>query len=173
MLVTLLGQTSKLKYMKKVILMLCFLGVLVSCKPKQTIVSNTIDRRSQVAIKGNWTLTSVTFTGDNYFKITAFEIADAKCFEGSTWNFVSNNDSGKMELTKSGCPQYASDIKWYVNQDKQFVLKFLTEGAKARKVTQGYILTLANQTQDFFQLIDNAKVGSNSAKVVYEFRKNK
>lgn len=160
--------------MKKIIVLFCFFGFLVSCKPKQTAVaSTTVDRKSQVAIKGSWTLTNVSFTGDEYIKVTAFEIADAKCFEGSTWEFVSNNDTGKMALTKSGCPQYASDIKWYVTKEQQFVLKFLTEGVKARKVTEGYILTLTNQTMESFQLVDQVKIGKNSGKIVYQFRKNK
>ena len=158
--------------MKKLILVLGLLGMIVSCKPKQQLVSTTVDRKSQVAMKGSWTLTSVTFPGSEYFKVTSFEVADAKCFEGSTWEFVSNNDTGKMALTKSGCPAYASDLKWYVTKEKQVVLKFLNEGDKARKVTSGYILALGNQTLESFQLTDVVQVGNNKAKVVYQFKKN-
>lgn len=160
--------------MRKLIVVLSCIGMFVSCKPKQqAIVSTTVDRKSQVAMKGSWTLTSVSFPGSEYFKITAFEIADAKCLEGSTWEFVSNNDTGKMALTKLDCPSYASDIKWYVTKEKQVVLKFLKEGAKARKVTSGYILALGNQTLESFQLTDVVQVGNNKAKVVYQFKRNK
>lgn len=159
--------------MKKWIAFIGLFGMMISCKPKQELVSTTVDRRAQVGMKGSWTLTSVTFPGSEYFKITSFEIADAKCFEGSTWEFVSNNDTGKMSLTKSDCPSYASDLKWYVTKEQQVVLKFLTEGTKARKVKEGYILALGNQTLESFQLTDVVQVGNNKAKVVYQFKKNK
>jgi len=159
--------------MKKLFLAISLLGLIISCKPKQQLVSTTVDRRAQVAIKGNWTIESVTFSGSDYIKVTSFEVADAKCFEGSKWEFVSNNDTGKMTLTKAGCPSYASDIKWYVTKEQQFVLKFLTEGAKPRKVKEGYILALVNQTMDSFQLTDVIDVAGSKGKIVYNFRKIK
>lgn len=159
--------------MRKFIALIGLISLLVSCKSKQEAVSTTVDRRSQVAIKGNWTLTNVAYAGSDYIKVTSFEVADAKCFEGSVWEFVSNNDTGKMTLTKSGCTMYSSDIKWYVTKEQQFVLKFLNEGAKARKVKEGYILTLTNQTMESFQLVDVVDIAGNKGKVTYTFRKNK
>lgn len=167
------NKTLKTNHMKRLALFLCLIGLVVSCKPKQTTVaSSTVDRRSQVAIKGNWTITSVSFPGSDYIKVTSFDIADSKCFEGSNWQFVSNNDSGTMELMKGNCPQFASKIKWYVNKDQQFVLKLLDAGEKARKVRDGYILLLTNQTQESFQLIDKIDVGGKLTSVVYQFKKN-
>ena len=159
--------------MKKLLLLVAF-GVLFSCKPKQEVVTTSVDRRAQVAIKGSWTLQKVDFVGAEYFKVKSFEIADAKCFEGSTWEFISNNDTGKMSLasSNSNCPAYSSAIKWYVTKEQQFVLKFLTEGAKARKVKDGYILILKNQTQQSFQLVDVVDVAGNKGTVTYSFRKN-
>ena len=159
--------------MKRLVLFLCLIGLAMSCKPKQTVAaSSTVDRRSQVAIKGNWTITSVSFPGSDYIKVASFDIADSKCFVGSNWQFVSNNDSGTMELIQANCPQFASKIKWYVNKDKQFVLKLLDAGEKARKVRDGYILLLTNQTQESFQLIDKIDVGGKLTSVVYQFKKN-
>lgn len=158
--------------MKKIMLLVCFIGLIVSCKPKQNLVTTSVDRKTQVALKGSWTISSVTFPGSDYIKVTSFEVADAKCFEGSTWQLVSNNDTGTMALNKAGCPGYASDLKWYVTNEKQFVLKLLKEGDKPRKITQGYILTVENITENSFQLVDKVPVGNNSAKVVYQFNRN-
>jgi hypothetical protein len=58
-----------------------------------------------------------------------------------------------------------------VNKDGQFILKILSAGEKAKKVRDGYILTLAAQTQDSFQLIDKINVGGKITDVVYEFKK--
>lgn len=157
--------------MKKLML---FLGVLLSlsgCKVKDAAASPAVDRKAQVAIKGNWTLTSVSYPGKEVIKVSAFQIADTQCFEGSEWSFVSNNDTGKMALTKSGCPQFSSNIKWYVNKEQQFVLKMLDAGDKARKVRDGYILLLRNQTLQSFQLVDKVDVAGKMTEIVYQFKK--
>lgn len=160
--------------MKKMMLFFALLVTLVSCKTKQAAAtSTTVDRKSQTAIKGNWTLTSVNYTGENLFKVNSFQIADSNCFEGSNWTFVSNNDSGNVALTKGGCPSFSSAIKWYVTKEQQFVLKFLNPDDKARKVTQGYVLALRNQTEDSFQLVDRVDIGGKLTDIVYQFQKNK
>jgi hypothetical protein len=58
-----------------------------------------------------------------------------------------------------------------VNKDGQFILKVLYAGEKARKVREGYILTVANQTESSFQLIDKIDVGGKMTNVVYQFNK--
>lgn len=156
--------------MKKIILMSLFSLLIFSCKSK-SVTSTKVDSKSQVAIKGNWILTSVSYPGSEYIKVNSFDIADSKCFEGSTWKFISNNDSGQMELTKPGCPSFSSPIKWFVNKEGQFVLKVLSAGEKAKKVRDGYVLNLSSQTQDSFQLIDKINVGGKITDVVYEFKR--
>lgn len=157
--------------MKKLMLFLGVLLSLYSCKVKDAAASPAVDRKAQVAIKGNWTLTSVSYPGKEVIKVSAFQIADSQCFEGSEWSFVSNNDTGKMALTKSGCPQFSSNIKWYVNKEQQFVLKMLDAGDKARKIRDGYILLLRNQTLQSFQLVDRIEIGGKMTDIVYQFKK--
>ena len=77
----------------------------------------------------------------------------------------------KVELTKPGCA-LNSPIKWYVNKESEFVLKVLNAGEKAKKVRDGYILTIAGQTETSFQLIDKINVGNKPTDVVYQFQKN-
>ena len=89
-----------------------------------------------MAIKGNWTITSVTYPGSDYIKVNSFQLADSKCFEGSSWKFVSVNNSGE-----------------------------------AKKVRDGYVLKLAAQTEQSFQLIDKINVGTKATDVVYQFQK--
>ncbi|ENI5462164.1 lipocalin family protein [Flavobacterium psychrophilum] len=157
--------------MKK-ILLVSLLAFFAACKTPAPVAATNVDRKSQVAIKGNWTIASVTYMGSEMFKITSFDAADSKCFEGSTWKFISNNDSGDMALTQANCTNFASKIKWYVNKEGQFVLKFLDEGVKARKMQQGYILTVADQTAESFKLIDKVNIGGKMTNVVYQFKKS-
>ncbi len=145
--------------------------IIVSCKPKAKVANTSIDRKSQVAIKGDWTITKVSYPSSEYFKVNSFDLADSKCFEGSTWKFISNNDSGEMTITKADCISFNSKIKWYINKDGQMVLKIIDAGEKAKKVRDGYILSVANQTRESFQLVDKINVGGKMTDIVYQFQK--
>ncbi len=157
--------------MKKSVILVLLTIVFVGCKPQQTVTSTKLDNKSEVAIKGNWSIVSVTYPGSDYIKMTSFDIADSKCFVGSTWKFISNNNKGEMALTNSSCTAFSSPITWYINKDGNFVMK-ITNGTKARKVLDGYILTIANQTATSFQLIDKVDVGGQMVNAVYQFQRN-
>lgn len=157
--------------MKKSIILLLLTISFVGCKPKQTVTNTKLDHKSEVAIKGDWTISSVTYPGSDYIKMTSFEIADSKCFVGSTWKFISNNNKGDMALTSTKCAAFSSPITWYINKDGNFVMK-ITNGTKAKKVLDGYILTITNQSETSFQLIDKTNVGGQMVDVVYQFQKN-
>lgn len=144
--------------------------LLIACK-STSVTSTKLDRSSQVGIKGNWVITSITTPGSNYIAINSFQIAESKCFIGSTWNFISNNNKGSMALTKSDCVSFSSPIVWSVNKEGQFVLKILDAGEKAKKVRDGYVLRVANQTETSFQLIDNVNVAGQNKEVTYQFEK--
>ena len=145
--------------------------LVLSCKSKSATVTK-LDSRSQVAIKGNWTITSVSYPSSDYIKVNSFNIADSQCFVGSTWKFISNNNKGEMTLTKADCPSFYSPIIWFVNKDGQFILKVLNVGEKAKKVRDGYVLSVANQTESAFQLLDKIDVGGKMTNVIYQFSKN-
>ena len=157
--------------MKKVLLLLVLVGFVASCK--STSATNTkVDNKTERLIKGDWTLTSVTYPGSQAISVMSFQIADSKCFEGSTWKFVSNNNKGEMNLSQPTCASFSSPITWFVNKDGQFVLKVLNAGEKAKKVRDGYVLSVANQTETSFQLIDKIDVAGKLTNVVYQFQKN-
>jgi len=122
-------------------------------------------------MKGDWVISSVTYPGSEFIKVQSFNLADSQCFQGSNWKLVSNNNKGEMSLTKSDCPSFSSPISWFVNKDGQFVLKVLNAGDKAKKVRDGYILNMANQSENSFQLIDKINVGGKMTDVVYQFEK--
>ena len=153
-------------------MILLFLVVLViGCKPKQTVTNTKLDTKSEVAIKGNWTITSVTFPGSEYIKVNSFDLADSKCFVGSTWKFISNNNKGEMALANASCTAFSSPITWYINKDGNFVMKIIND-TKAKKVLEGYILTIANSTETSFQLMDKVNVGGQFVNVTYQFSRN-
>ena len=156
--------------MKKLLIIGLFAIFAVGCK-STSATTTKLDRSSQSAIKGNWMISSVSYPGQSAIAVNSFGIADSQCFVNSNWKFVSNNNKGTMELTKAGCTAFASPITWFINKDGQFVLKVLSAGEKAKRVRDGYILGVANQTETSFQLIDKIDVGGKMTDVVYQFQK--
>ena len=76
-----------------------------------------------------------------------------------------------MSLTKSDCIAFTSPIVWSVTKEGQFVLKVLNAGEKAKKVRDGYVLSLSNLTETSFQLVDKINVGGQTKDVIYQFQK--
>jgi hypothetical protein len=140
-------------------------------EPVSNAPMTKLDRSTQVGMKGNWQITDVSYPGSDYIKVNSFNLADSKCFIGSTWNFISNNNKGTMTLNSPNCTGFTSAITWYVNKEGQFVLKILDEGLKSRKVKTGFVLGVANQSENSFQLIDKINVGNKPTDVIYQFQR--
>jgi hypothetical protein len=156
--------------MKK-ILFIGFLATILSfCKSNP---STAISVKDTSKIKGEYTIASVIYPGQDVFKVKSFELADSQCFVGSNWKFVANNNSGNMNINNTKCNAFESKITWYINKDGKFVFKVLNDGVKAKKVKEGYELTLANTTEDSFQLVDKINVGGSVNNIVYQFNKVK
>jgi urocanate hydratase len=150
--------------MKKFLALCMMVALFASC--------GSLDQKSQVGLKGNWTISNVSYPGSDYIKVTSFDIADSKCLVGSSWNFISNNNKGTINLaaTGEGCPSFSSPIVWTITKAGTFNFK-ITEGEKAKRVTQGYTLAIRNQTESAFELVDNVTVGGKTVEVVYSFSK--
>ena len=156
--------------MKKIILISVFSVLLLSCKSKSATATK-LDMKSEVAMKGNWTISSVTYPGSDVIKVTSFDLADSKCFVGSTWKFISNNNKGSFAINSPKCITYSTAITWFVNKEGEFVFKILDDD-KAKKITTGYVLRVANKTETSFQLVDKINVAGKMTEVVYQFDKN-
>lgn len=156
--------------MKKLILLTVFSVLILSCKSKSA-TNTRLDSKTQVAMKGNWTITSVNYPNSNVIKVNSFDLADSKCFVGSTWKFISNNNKGSLMLNSASCTAYSTPITWFINKEGQFVMKILDE-SKAKKVKDGYVLRVANITDNSFQLIDQIDVVGKMTDVVYQFNRN-
>jgi hypothetical protein len=165
--------------MKKIIFMCMIATMVFACKSassttastEATTLSTKLDKSTQVAIKGNWVLTNVSYPGSDYIKVNSFDLADSKCFIGSTWNFISNNNKGTMTLTAPGCTAFTSSIVWSINNQGLFVLKIVNPGTKSKNVREGYLLKIAGLSDNSFQLIDNINVGGQTKDVTYQFQR--
>ncbi|MGC4041758.1 MAG: lipocalin family protein [Flavobacterium sp.] len=156
--------------MKKFILISALSLLILSCK-SNSATNTKLDSKTQVAMKGNWTISSVTYPNQNLIKVTSFDLADSKCFVGSSWKFISNNNKGNFSLNSPSCTAYSTPITWFINKEGQFVMKILDE-SKAKKVKDGYVLRVANVTDNSFQLVDQIDVAGKATDVVYQFSRN-
>ena len=155
--------------MYKILWLFALPVLLFACKSSAPSVK--LDMTSQSGIKGNWQITNVSYPGSDYFKVNSFQIADSKCLIGSTWNFIPNNNKGSLTLNQADCPSFSSPIVWSIDNQGIFGLKIVDPGVKAKSVTQGYFLRIANQTGNSFQLIDVIDVAGEKKDMVYQFEK--
>ena len=156
--------------MKKMMYALLLLVLFSACKSKSA-TNTRLDNKTEVALKGNWTLTKVFYPGAEVIKITSFDLADSQCFVGSQWRFISNNNKGEFSLNNASCMAFSSPFTWFINKEGQFVMKILNE-TKARKVTEGYALQVGAVTNSSFELTDQVNVGGKNVNVVYQFSRN-
>ena len=157
--------------MKKKIGILFILIIAVGCK-STSIINTKLDNKTEQILKGNFTISSVSFPGSDYLKVTSFNLGDSKCFIGSDWSFISNNNKGEMKIKtlNTTCKEYSSPITWYINKDKNFVFKFINN-YKAKEVNNGFVLSLKNLTETSFDLVDKISVAGQSKNITYSFQR--
>ena len=83
--------------MGKTVMLLALTMILSACGTSKTV------SLSKKVIKGNWTLNSITYSEAGTYNVTLLDDATKKCFEGSTWQFVPNNNTGIYTINDSNC----------------------------------------------------------------------
>lgn len=149
---------------KKILFVAIAVLLLHSC-------ASTVNTKSQTQLKGDWTITDVKYMNASGLIIKTFDLADAMCFEGSTWKFIPNNNSGNFSITEGeDCPASTSNIKWSITPENKFMFKYV-DGVKAKEVTTGYALTIQNQTENSFELIQDIPYEGRMVQIMYTFTK--
>lgn len=135
-------------------------------------MNTKLGNKTERILKGNWTITAVNFPGSDYLKVNSFSLEDSKCFIGSDWNFISNNNKGNLKLNSlsSSCKDFSSPITWYIDKDGNFILKIINS-YKAKEVSTGFLLTLNNATETSFDLVDQINVAGDIKNITYLFQR--
>ncbi len=71
--------------------------VFSACGASKTV------RLSRKVIKGSWTLNTITYSAAGTYNVTLLSDATKECFEGSTWQFVPNNNTGTYAISDANC----------------------------------------------------------------------
>lgn len=82
--------------MKKIIVIFLTIA-MVSCGASKTV------RDSKKSIKGGWTLSTITYSETGKYNVTLLNDTSKDCFEGSTWDFIPNNNTGTYSINESSC----------------------------------------------------------------------
>ena len=82
--------------MKKLLLSLIII-TLLSCGGTKAV------RESKKVMKGDWTLSSINYNQPGTFKVKLLNDASKECFEGSTWQFIPNNNTGNYTVNNTNC----------------------------------------------------------------------
>jgi len=82
--------------MRKLIL-LCLAVSVFACGTSKTV------RVSKKVIKGEWALNSITYSEAGTYNVTLLNDVSKDCFEGSTWQFIPNNNTGIYTINDTSC----------------------------------------------------------------------
>lgn len=84
--------------MKKILIFATLVATMISCSTPKTVV------QSKKVIKGNWTLDDISYSEAGTFTVKLLNDTSRECFEGSTWRFIPNNNSGVYSINNGDCP---------------------------------------------------------------------
>lgn len=84
--------------MKRLLFMALIAATVISCGAPKTV------QESKKVIKGYWTLDDITYDTSGTFNVTVFNDTSAECFEGSSWRFIPNNNTGHYTIDNPDCP---------------------------------------------------------------------
>lgn len=82
--------------MKKLFLSLIVI-TLLSCGGTKTV------RESKKVMKGDWDLSSITYNQPGTFNVKLLNDVSKECFEGSSWQFIPNNNTGNYTVNNTNC----------------------------------------------------------------------
>ena len=134
--------------MNRVLAIIAFSLILVSCGSKQSAVSIAEREIDKKEFKGNWTLSSVNFDGYRKYDVTLFNDASTDCFLVSDWNFVSNNNKGSYEITSNSCETGKRYFIWVLDSDNRaFKLKPTDEDYNSED-NLGYTLNIKSVSEN-------------------------
>lgn len=156
--------------MKKLILSMAIFAMVLSCGTSKTV------RTSKKVIKGDWVLSSITYNQAGTYNTTLLNDASKACFEGSTWQFIPNNNTGVYTINGSNCSTGERNFVFTIQEVNaetglyDFLLKPTNEKHKS-ETNQGFRLTLSALSDTTMQWQQMVNVSGSSLTINMNFTK--
>ncbi len=158
--------------MKKIMMILALAVIVGSCGTPKTVI------QSKKVLKGYWMLDNITYSETGTFNITMFRDTSKECFEGSSWRFIPNNNSGYYTISDGNCPTGDRNFIFAIQEvDPQtglydFLLKPTTKLGKADKDSSvGFRLRLAQLSESSMQWEQTVTLEGNPFTINMNFSK--
>lgn len=157
--------------MKKLLSLLIIATLILSCSTSKTV------RTSKKTIKGDWTLSTVTYSESGTFNVTLLNDAAKECFEGSTWHFVPNNFTGNYTVNNADC---STGIRYFRFNIKEvdaetdlysFLLKPTNEKYKSDEYNRGFKMKLTQLSEETMQWKQSVMVDGKPFGIYLNFSK--
>ncbi len=156
--------------MKKIILLLTTLLLIISCAAPKTV------RDSKKVMKGEWLLQSITYSESGNYNITLLNDASKDCFEGSSWRFIPNNNTGIYTIGSAGCTVGDRNFIFTIQEVDastgyyDFLLK-PTDAKGKSETNQGFRMRLAQLSDETMMWQQNLTVDGKPFRLFINFTK--
>lgn len=158
--------------MKKICLMVICSFLLLSCGASKTI------KESKKILKGSWTLDNITYNRSGTFNVTIFGDTSAECLEGSTWQFIPNNNFGNYEIMDTNCPTGKRYFIWALpgtgenDTTYDIILKPTDEKKNSTMDEKGFRLSISYLSEDQLQFKQKVQLEGAPFIIQMNFSKN-
>ena len=143
---------------------------LASCGTSKTV------RTSKKVIKGDWTLNSISYSKAGTYNVTLLNDASKACFEGSTWKFIPNNNTGIYTINDASCLTGERNFVFTIQEVNaetglyDFLLKPTNEKGKS-ETNQGFRLSLTSLSDTIMQWEQTVNVEGTPFTITMNFNK--
>ncbi len=144
---------------------------LVACGTSKVV------RDSRKVIKGNWVLNNIAYSEAGTYNVTLLNDASKVCFEGSTWQFVPNNNTGIYNINGADCATGPRNFVFTIQEVDattglySFLLKPTNEKYKS-ETNQGFRLKLSALSDTDMQWQQTVTVDGKPFTITMNFGKN-
>ncbi|MEZ4875212.1 MAG: lipocalin family protein [Flavobacteriaceae bacterium] len=132
--------------MKKVAFVLLASFLAFSCGTPKTV------QQSRKVIKGYWSLDNITYSEKGTYNVKLLNDTSKECFEGTSWRFIPNNNTGVYTVDNSNCPSGDRHFIFDIQEvDANGLYDFLLKPTDEKKKSEnnvGFRLRLAQLSEN-------------------------
>ncbi len=141
--------------MKKIAILAVLAAFAFSCGTPKTVVE------TKKVIKGYWSLDKIAYSEAGTFTVQLLNDTSRECFEGSSWRFIPNNNTGTYNIDNPNCPSHERNFVFAIQEIDQTtgLYDFLLKPTNAKNKSEdntGFRLRLAqlnNSTMKWEQTV--------------------
>ena len=153
------------------LILIVFSVLLLACSTTKTV------RQSKSMLKGDWVLQNVNYNQNGVFNVTLLQDATKACFEGSSWQFIPNYNTGNYVFSSTNCNNEKRYFIFTIEEkDAQaglydFLLKPTNVKKKSQSNNSGFRLQLTMLTDSSMTLQQTVTVDGSPFQINMNFTK--